>query len=1661
MNRFLRKILKVTAWIIGVILFLLLLVYILIQVPAVQNFAKNKMVAYIEGKIKTKVSIDKLEIAFPKQIVLKGVYFEDQKKDTLLFGKELRIDIALFKLLSHEVDINYLELDSVKTHIYRTGTDSAFNFDYIVKAFSGEQKKQPQPQDTTGALKFHLNSIILKDILATYKDDNTGNDIYFYLGNFEAKINTFDPGKLIFDISKINFKNITARMHRYQPSVVQKQITAPVLFAPSLKLGELSLQNIRLNYADDVAANHAEINIGEFITHPALILPQSNAISLNDILLKNTFISVDLNKKAVIKPVSAPLDTAVSSVWKIGVTKINFDNNDLNYNDNTQPRAKKGMDYNHLHIQHLQVLADSLYATASGYKANIRQVAFNEQSGFNLQKLQTNFSYNDTSLLLQNLLVQTDNTLLRNKIILKYSSLQDISKNPGNLYIDAGFDKCSLSAKDILTFAPQLAANLRGNEQAVIQLNTGIKGFVKDLSIPFFDMKGLGNTEVHLTGNIKGLPDAKNAVYNISIAQLKTTANDIYELVPAKTIPSNIRIPQALAVKGNFKGTAKQFQTLLKLNSSSGNALIKGSMNADQSYTANISLDKFNVGYIIKDTNTGNVSLTATVKGKGFDLKNAVAAVETNIRSAIYKGYDYQNFSLTGNIAHGIADIKAAIKDENISFNLTANADITRKYPEALKLLLQLDTLNFNALHLRKDTLTLHGNITADMPQTNPDSLIGNIAVTGLVVYTPGQKLSTDSITLNAGVNGSQRNLNIRSEFLKADLTGEYKLTEIALALQQTINRYYHLPAYQNKNFAVQNWQLRAIFIPSPIALQLVPAIKGSDSVVLQTSFNSEANNFTASLKTKKIIYNQTQADSITILANTDNAKLNFSADVQNVKSGSYNLYHTAMNGFIANNKADITLDVADKKNKPQYNIAGIAEQINQGIKFSLKPDGLLLDYNKWNVTADNFIVYDSSGILVNDFKINNGAQSFTLNSTAQSANAPLQATFNNFQISTITKIINQDSLLVEGNINGNAFISGATKSPVFTSDLQINTLVYKKDTIGNVSLKVNNRQANAYAADISVQGNKNDVRLNGIYFTGESRMDLKLAINSLNLASLKPFASSQVQDIGGFAKGNLNIAGTPSKPLITGNINFDNAFVIPTVSGERFTISNDAINFAADGIHLNNFTLLDSASNKAIVSGDILTTDFRQYKFNTNIDAQNFTMVNTPQQTNKLFYGKLNIDTHIKLRGDMASPTADATLHINKTTDFTMVLPNSDPEVQEREGIVKFVDKDHPDTVNIKTLYDSLNQSALKGMDVSATITTDSSAKLTLIIDERNGDALTMQGTASLSAGVDKSGKVSLTGNYQLTHGAYQVSLSILKRRFEIQPGSVITWTGDPTSAIVDINAVYYAKTAPIDLVIQQLGGRTQEEITRFKQQLPFQVNLKMQGELLKPIITFDITLPPDELSQWPEVAAKLQQIRTDESELNKQVFAVLLLNRFVQENPFESSAGGTGIADIGRQSASRILSDQLNQLAGSLIKGVDINFDINSQKDYSTGIEQNRTDLNVSVSKKLLNDRLIINVGSDVALEGQSTATQNSSVIGNFSVDYKLSGDGKYRLRAYRKNDYQEIVEGQVVETGLSFILTFDYNYFRELFQSKKTLRKNIQKSKKEQPESTNGGK
>lgn len=1643
---------------------LFILALIAIQIPAVQNFARGKIVAYLEKKIHTKVEIEKLSIDFPKKIVLENIYFEDQAKDTLLAGKKIRVDIALLKLLNHTVELNYLELDGIRVNIYRKGKDTVFNYQYIADAFAGDQNQEPTKETTP--MTFHLDKIVLHKITATFTDDYTGNDLYAYLGNFNVYIKSFQPDKSTYDVPSITLDNANIRFKQYTPLQATVPISAPppdsadIVQATKLSLDKIDFTKVTFQYDNQLSNMLADVSLGDFHTVFDQIDLSNLLISLKNLELKNSSVNIQQGKAKANgeKAVAITSDSTVAPAadWHFRVKKIDIKNNQLQYDNNMMAHTNEGMDFNHIHFTGFDFMASRLSFSPDIFEGVIGQVAGKEQSGFDLRKFQADFYYSDTAAHISNMILQTDKTDLKDQVDLQYASAAALSAKPGETFIKADINKSKIAAKDILLFAPSLKNQFKGNENAVFTMETALKGYIKDLSIDNFYFSGYGNTMLKFSGKIEGLPDAGNSTYAIRLENLTTTKNDIEKLLPKGTLPSSIQLPQKITASGNFNGNIKNFSTKINTQTSIGNASVHAKMSDNgKSYNANISTTNLDLGYLLKqEKNFGQISLDADINGSGMDYKTMNTDIHGVLKQGLIKNYTYQNVKADISLRDGHAIISSSVSDPHISYTLKGEALLQHTFP-AMKMDMKIDTLDLQALHLMADSLQFSGMLHADFENTNPDSLQGILKMYDLFVTRNGLPLHTDTINLLATRTDSGQLIALNAEMANIKWYGKYKLSETGKAIMHTVNTYYKLPGFTDSNFTPQDWRMDMELKVSPLVLQFEPKLKGTDSIHAKLILASADEKIDFSLKAPHIQYGDETIENFNAFVYGNNHLLDYNAGMDKGGSKGFQLYQTSLSGFIADQNLITAILLKDKNDKVRYHFSTTLQPKDNGLTFSLSPDNALLNYNEWEVSKDNYIHYDSLGIIAHDFKISHNDQSLSINSQAQSQDAPIEIAFNDFHIKTLTDFADQDSLLMDGAITGQAIIKDIMKNPVFTSNLAIHDFSYKTDTLGNILIKVDNETANAFHANINIQGQGNDVALTGKYFTGAGNIDMQLDIHKLNLSTIRGFTAGQLRDAGGFVKGHFKIDGNTKTPKINGALQFNDAFIVPALLGEKFLLNNDKINIDESGIHFNQFSLTDTTGSQAVLNGDVLTRDFRDYSFGLTFKADNFNVVHSTQAENHMFYGNLNIDADIKVNGDMETPKITANIQANKETDFVFVLPSNDPEVVSREGVVNFVDKSAPKDTSAKidfrdTLIDT---KAFAGLNISANFTTDTTAAFTLVIDERNGDALKVQGGANLSGGIDESGKLSLTGNYELTNGSYQLTFNFLKRKFDIQRGSIITWTGDPTSAIVNITALYETKAAPIDLVQPMLAGQSENEINKYKQKIDVQVFLRMTGDLLKPQINFEIGLPQDELSQWTVVDSKLQQLKTNESELNKQVFALLLLDRFVGED-ITQSAASTSTSTLVKQSVSKILTDQLNNLAGNLIHGVDLSFGLTSEDDYSTGTQQSRTDLTIGVSKSLLNDRLKVSVGSNFELESPSGTNRDAAnIAGDVAIDYKLSEDGRYKIRGYRKNEYEGVVEGQVVETGLTFIYTLDYDHFKELFAKRdKNLKKKIKEQKKD---------
>ncbi len=1657
MNKYVKKSLKVTAWIVGSIVGLFLLIVIAVQIPFVQNILKNKAVTYLEGKLKTPVKIGHIEIGLPKKVILEDFYFEDQQKDTLLAGSKIAVDISLFKLFSNEVEINSVDLIGITANVTRD-KDSVFNFDYIIKAFS----TNPKPKDTTSQpMKISLEKINLEKIRVKFVDAVSRNDLKVYINKFETNIDKFDLDNLDFAVPKIKLDGLDLKLK--QGKLVQEiavktgKVADSLAQSPNLKLklGTIDLANIKISYGSGGNNLDTGLSLEKLLLRINALDLREQVADIESLDIKNLkggFKITEFEKKlakdvdkAAVAPQSAP-----GKPWIVKLNQADLKGIDFKFNDENAVADKNGIDYKHLDIKNLNLVGEKFVYRPDQISGNIYAFTVQEQSGLDIQSLKTKFYYGDKKAYLKELYLKTPQTLLKDKIEIGYQSMDALTNDIANIQVNADLNGSRIGFKDILIFVPTLSGTdpFKSNPNAIVDIDSRITGKVSDLQIPKLRLSGIGNTIISANGSITGLPDAKNAYFDLRITELRSTSTDIMNFVPPGTLPSSIQLPSQLGVTGFFTGYINNFRTDLDIATSFGGAKVKATFdqtrkNAEK-YTADAQLSNFDIGKLIKNDSLGKVTMRAKVKGVGLNPKTANATIEGKVSSLRYNSYTYKDLDLYGKIKGGLYDVKASIDQPDLAFVLESNGSFRGKYPQ-LKLNLNLDIADLDKLNLHAGPMKIRGIIDADIATADPDYLNGKIFINELMIGNKNGEYAIDTVSVIAKSTADSTSIVLRSPLIDANANGSFKLTQITGAVTNSIAKYYGEQSRTSKKVPAQQIAFDVNVKNSPLILKLVPEIKALEPITASGRYNSVNDSIVFKAIVPKLVYGSIDLTNAAVDINTEKNQLNYNVVVDNIENGSIKLPYTQVAGKVENNVVDYTLLLKDAEGKERYYVSGKLESTKAGTEISLDPDKLKLNYQSWNVDGNNVIKIGDSGIYAKAFELSKAGNSLKIQSQSAAPNAPLEVKLTNFEIETLSGIVQKDSLLVGGSINGSALIKNLSTSPTFIADLDIQNFSFKTDTVGNIKIKVDNNIANVYDAKVAITGKGNQVNLDGVYKANGGTFDMVLDMQHLEIKSIQGFTMGNIKNSSGFLSGKFKITGTADGPNVLGDLKFNDGAFTVTPLNSAFKLLNDKISLNSKGILFEKFSLTDENDNVLSVKGNIDTQNYRDYAFNLNIDADNFRAINSTEKDNDLYYGTLFMDTKLRVRGNLDQPIIDGTIKINEDTDLTVVLPQSDPSIADREGIVEFVDFDKPGLKKVEVDNEAISQSQFKGMDVNVNIEVVKEATLSLIIDKGNGDYLKLKGEARLTGGIDPSGKTSLTGRYEFTEGAYEMTFNLLKRKFEIKPGSFILWTGEPTTANVSITAVYKTEAAPIDLLDSQLAGVSDRERNTYKQQIPFETNLIMKGELLKPEITFDIVLPEGNNSVSTQIInntrAKLAQLRQQPSELNKQVFALLLLNRFIGENPFSSEAGSGSAENLARQSASKILSQQLNNLASDLITGVELNFDLDSQEDYTSGTKRNRTDLNVGVSKTLLDDRLKVTVGSTFGLEGSQQAGQETNTIaGDVSVDYQLSKDGKYRIRAYRKNRYQVALQGQVIETGIAFIITLDYNKFKELFEKSK---------------------
>lgn len=1646
-KRIVLKAIRVFGWMWLTLIALLLLLVLIIRIPAVQNKIVQRVVASLKETTGAEISLERLVLSFPKRVVLENLMVADPEQDTLLYAGRVSVDADLVGLLSRRIQLNDVTLTDIKGHVTRAA-DGSFNFSFILDSLAGEETPQDAPSKPWD---FTIRGTTLDNIDVRYHDHYSGVFVDVALKRLRARARDFDMTEGIIDLAGLDIDGLSA-------DVMTREGTAPEVANASddedtstplrLRAGAIGISESRVRYRDDVSGSELNLDLGELALDNPDVDMAGLAIAADEFHLERSFLAFhQLMRSDTLDAAEASSEKSTGGgTWSFALGRLSLEENAVQFHDFTTERVA-GIDPNHLWITRVEAVITDISVAASHYAAHVESLAFHESGGFRLDNLAARLVADSVHAEVEDLDLRTPNSRFRLSMEARYPSLANIAEQLDQLEFAVTTSESFVGMRDVNLVAPALWP-LNLPDTGRVRFDVDVAGRTNNMDLKKFSVSALGDTHVAARGGIRNVSDKNTLSFDLELEELRTTASDLAVLLPDTLLPESIALPQQLSLAGTFSGTLANPAIRATLQSDIGSVTADAVLHLDEqfqlhAYRGSADVSQFELGRLLGNDKLGVVDLEGRVEGAGLTLEDIDAYARVTVNEFGFNDYIYRDLMIDGSVKKSVFNGAASMDDPNLSFELKGDLDYSYASEEkAYHFDLDLRQIDLQALNLLDRPLKATFKLSVDLDNADPANLNGDLAIHD-AAFNNGEKVyRVDSLLVASLTEEGKASLNIDSDFIQVRFAGSFDLLSLPSVLRSHFSTYYALEGDtvvsgpQNFEFSID---LRNTAILTEV---LMPDLERIDIEEIKGSFDSEDHRLDLLIDVNELVHTSVAARNLLLSANSGRRQLEYEFAADDILAGSIRIPSVRFDGTVAGDSIETGITVYDSAAEERYVVRGVFRSLEDAYGFSLDPDNLILNYDSWSVPKNNSIRIGKSGFAAENLDLTHEQQRISIQAPVgeqESMNIALA----NLKVQTLINAAFADTLM-RGTLNGDITVfSDTTRGPV-RAQLSLSDLAAGNEALGSLKITVDQPEPSVTMIDASGEGPGLTVSVVGRLQPGQDEaLMLDADIGSLSLTAVQPFVAEYVTGLKGALKADLSVRGSTTEPAIQGSLTLRNAEALPTYTNIPIRLNNETIRFRNRTITLDNFTIRDQQDNVLTFNGGMTGDATGQYRLNLTTVARNFQLLNTKEGDNELFYGSVWLNTNARVGGTLERPEIDMTVNLGNESTFTFIVPQSEAGVMQSKGIVTFVDRDKPERMaELEEGLDTLSSRApFQGVTLTARVELNDEETFTIVMDPITGDQLVVNGNATLTLDIDETGNVNLTGRYELTKGSYQFTFyKLVKREFEIESGSSITWNGEPLNAELNITALNRIDAAPIDLFASQATDGTSMEAYRAR--LPFQVYLMIQGELLRPEISFRLDMPEQQRGAvGGSVYARIQDINTREQDLNKQVFALLILQRFVSDNPFESQSGGT-LSAAARTSVNRMLSDQLNRMA-SQIKGVELTFDLQSGSEYNEGRASDYTQLQLGVSKRLLDDRLVVKLAGNVDIEGGSSQGDVTDYIGDLALEYKLTEDGRFRINGFYAGDY-DMIDGELKETGVGLIYIKDYNSLRELFKANDTERK-----------------
>lgn len=1279
-----------------------------------------------------------------------------------------------------------------------------------------------------------------------------------------------------------------------------------------------------------------------------------------------------------------------------------------------------GFDPSYIQASGINITLHDFYNAASTITLPISSMQALERSGLRITEGHGKIGMDETGLQISGLEVKTPFSNVNLTAGLPFALMEMKPEAPLNVEADA-----SIGMPDAEAFMPSLSpVTSRIPARSPLNLRLIATGTLSDAAIPQCDLNMPGVFSLEARGN------AKNALDFNRLSGILDFKGTLTNPAVADNILGKVgfRMP-SFSINGRATAANRVFGANFKLLTSVGDVAADGrvSMGAE-TYNADVALRKVNVAHFMPDLGIGRITADIKAKGAGFDptRRGAKTEVSINVASIAYQKQLLKNITASATLLNGAFTLNARSDNPSAEFRLNGSGTIA---PDNYTF--DIDSrLSHIDLHALGITPTTNGGM-ADVKLTgsaNPAKWTYDVTL-GLnaLRWTVGEQffnipgdltarfVSTPEF-VDARISGDKAEMKFNASSGLRQLMAAFTGVADSAAVQVEkrvidINALTgQLPPFNLDVNAAGSGLLQRVLHPMGFRIDTVFAHIAKDSLL-----NGKAG--IRALKTPSM-----QADTLDFLLSQRGPHLDYSAHLgTRANNPIAEFANVNLTGFLGGNQAKVGVVQKNQKGQTGYSLGVTATLADSTISLKFSPQDAMIAYLPWKFNKENHIDYNflSRHITANLIAESKESSIHIVTQPNKAGRDELNLDISNLRIQDFLKLsifappitaavnaklnlgYSKDWLYGRGNLSIGDFTYNKLRVGDF--DLGFRAARNNDGTTGaNLILKVDGDSAMFFRARVVPDS------------TGTlqpQRMGLRLQRFPLHIAN--PFLGPDVARLSGYLNGDMDMTGSFTAPKLSGYLECDSVGIFLPMMGSQLRLNQDSLSVVENVVRINNFDIWGANKNPIVINGSVDASHLSRVVCDLNLRGHNFQLIGNDKRARSEIYGKVFLDVDASAKGPIYLLDVKGKLGVLSGTDVTYSIPETTAQLTQTKAgdVVTFVN--FSDTTSV-AVQDTVPTGM--SMRISASLSINPGVSVTVDIP---GTATTGNGKVeinpygTLSYFQNYMGDMKLNGQLNIGEGYARYSIPIVgEKKFSFTQGSYVLWNGDLMNPTLSISASDNIKAN----LLQNGNSRL----------VDFIVKLSVSNTLSAPKVLFDLSTEDD------------MSIRNDLMSMSADQRSMAAINLLLT-GQYNAQGVKTASADLVTGAAYGLLTSQLNSFLANHVKGVDLTFGVDQYDKTVNGQTGTATSYSYQMSKSLFNNRFKISVGGNYTTDASADENFSENLISDISFEYILrqTANTTMFVKLFRHTGYESILEGEVVETGVGYVLRRRLSDLRELFK------------------------